>query len=82
MTLKIMAHLFQSTLPVRGGTGALYAYALSLKISIHPPREGRDLTWKHWIDFCGISIHPPREGRDGPAKFTDPKEYDFNPPSP
>ena len=33
---------FQSTLPVWGGTVVLYDCLLILKISIHPPRVGRD----------------------------------------
>ena len=34
--------LFQSTLPVRGGTGGNVLNVDITKISIHPPREGRD----------------------------------------
>ena len=33
-------------------------------ISIHAPREGRDLTLSAEIDKWQISIHAPREGRD------------------
>ena len=61
----IRGFLFQSTRPVRGGTCPLcrpYPYG---RISIHPPRAGRD-----WDDatpgdvYFSISIHPPRAGRD------------------
>ena len=34
--------LFQSTLPVRGGTAELLLRDHDLAISIHPPRAGRD----------------------------------------
>ena len=34
--------LFQSTLPVGGGTGGLGLFGLLVFISIHPPRGGRD----------------------------------------
>ena len=57
---------FQSTLPVWGGTPHVPGHG-GLLPDFNPPSpcgEGR-LTWKHWIDFCGISIHPPRVGRDG-----------------
>ena len=35
--------LFQSTLPVRGGTAYFLSEDTSVVISIHPPREGRDI---------------------------------------
>ena len=38
----LMAAIFQSTRPVRGGTRYTEAPALSNRISIHPPRAGRD----------------------------------------
>ena len=34
--------IFQSTLPVWGGTPIPYAVAQDVQISIHPPRVGRD----------------------------------------
>ncbi len=37
---------------------------LSLMISIHPPRVGRDLNLLLQLGLLGISIHPPRVGRD------------------
>ena len=33
---------FQSTLPMRGGTGSEVGAILGLNISIHPPHAGRD----------------------------------------
>ena len=36
------ATIFQSTLPVRGGTVGPYIKPITRKISIHPPRAGRD----------------------------------------
>ena len=34
---------FQSTLPVRGATGGIFAPASNRAISIHAPREGSDI---------------------------------------
>ena len=34
---------FQSTRPARGATRARYGFCLHERISIHAPREGRDL---------------------------------------
>ena len=56
--------LFQSTLPVRGGTAELNQGQTWDFISIHPPREGRDREWSVRMLLELISIHPPREGRD------------------
>ena len=42
MTLKVSGQEFQSTLPVRGATGAYPYDALAFAISIHAPREGSD----------------------------------------
>ena len=55
---------FQSTLPVRGGTRDRISRAGSIRISIHPPREGRDWAFQYLCWANPISIHPPREGRD------------------
>ena len=38
--------LFQSTRPVRGGTMSNFRLLISVVISIHPPRAGRDETWE------------------------------------
>ena len=61
----LLSARFQSTLPVWGGTWkCTKEFPYKERISIHPPRVGRD-------DFVGvaylvsrISIHPPRVGRD------------------
>ena len=75
--------LFQSTLPVWGGTTFLPAVLQSIQISIHPPRVGRDLaeisrnTWM--MDFNPPS--PCGEGRTTVHGFIKISRY-FNPPSP
>ena len=56
--------IFQSTRPVRGGTGVVEHFKPLSNISIHPPRAGRDLTVNLWYYTESISIHPPRAGRD------------------
>ena len=74
---------FQSTLPVWGGTSALYPPATAGGISIHPPRVGRDgLTPALGQGTQQISIHPPRVGRDCSADVWACKTWYFNPPSP
>ena len=56
---------FQSTHPVRGGTGIFALTASDVTgISIHPPREGWDEFFKTYCSDKRISIHPPREGWD------------------
>ena len=61
---------FQSTHPVRGGTHALAFAPHGVSISIHPPREGWDLTKQQVINTpISISIHPPREGWDSRCRL-------------
>ena len=55
---------FQSTLPVWGGTISHIIHHIQQRISIHPPRVGRDVEWVCRRDGIPISIHPPRVGRD------------------
>ena len=55
---------FQSTLPVGGGTEAASVEAGLMRISIHPPRVGRDHPATGALTDIAISIHPPRGGRD------------------
>ena len=63
------ASLFQSTLPVRGGTLLRQTALKGQKISIHPPRAGRDCSvTREKIAYIYISIHPPRAGRDAVIK--------------
>ena len=55
---------FQSTRPVRGGTGLEGQRRRIGLISIHPPRAGRDFFGCDVTSGIPISIHPPRAGRD------------------
>ena len=58
--------VFQSTLPVWGGTTAASEFVHQGCISIHPPRVGRDFQGLPAFGLRRlISIHPPRVGRDG-----------------
>ena len=56
--------IFQSTRPARGATPAGAGLKLFRCISIHAPREGRDVAASEAIPAISISIHAPREGRD------------------
>ena len=56
--------LFQSTLPVWGGTDTNRMKTDEILISIHPPRVGRDPDRPGHPRTPAISIHPPRVGRD------------------
>jgi len=57
---------FQSTRPVRGATSGRVARHRQEGVSIHAPREGRDLHGGRNFhrNKGGVSIHAPREGRD------------------
>ena len=55
---------FQSTRPLRGGTGLLQDIPPDHVISIHPPLAGRDGREKAAGTGETISIHPPLAGRD------------------
>ena len=56
---------FQSTRPARGATPVLVTETVRDDISIHAPREGRDVSMSGIHLFSvNISIHAPREGRD------------------
>ena len=66
LSFNIVWMLFQSTLPVWGGTIERFAFSGTARISIHPPRVGRDLWLPLTFEMFGISIHPPRVGRDSP----------------
>ncbi len=79
--LKLSREVFQSTLPVRGGTKLSRFYDALGGISIHPPREGRDLINCTLRTDITISIHPPREGRDQNAQHkTYIKKISIHPP--
>ena len=60
-----MGSSFQSTPPVRGATLISPEVKLQIRISIHAPREGGDLTLlPDFKSELTISIHAPREGGD------------------
>ena len=56
--------LFQSTLPLRGATGADGVIHQYVSISIHTPLAGSDLPLAPFADICIISIHTPLAGSD------------------
>ena len=56
---------FQSTRPARGATAVVGQLVGVKVISIHAPREGRDVLQILRAAHEKISIHAPREGRDG-----------------
>ena len=60
----ISSAAFQSTRPVRGATGEHSMIEGLSEISIHAPREGRDVSQQKRRNDLRISIHAPREGRD------------------
>ena len=67
---SIICSLFQSTLPVRGGTVFVFIVYSYIHISIHPPRAGRDIVGLPLLALAIlISIHPPRAGRDIEARL-------------
>ena len=49
---------------MRGGTHKVFGTRSEWKISIHPPRAGRDNNCTLNMSLRPISIHPPRAGRD------------------
>ena len=56
---------FQSTRPARGATQTALDRLATSVISIHAPREGRDMAYSAApAPVNVISIHAPREGRD------------------
>ena len=61
----MQSSIFQSTLPVWGGTETTWKELRDDIISIHPPRVGRDVHPSTDLNRFDISIHPPRVGRDG-----------------
>ena len=75
-------HIFQSTHPGWGATGASSRDAYTVGISIHAPRVGCDVCVAGLFVFHHISIHAPRVGCDCPqgGKVLDP--FDFNPRTP
>ena len=73
---------FQSTLPARGATFAIFCKLFAQRISIHAPRTGSDLRgWKRKF-LQRISIHAPRTGSDGADALAAWLGGYFNPRSP
>ena len=67
---------------MRGGTLTRLSSPAALRISIHPPRAGRD-DFRLYLCVCAnISIHPPRAGRDCQGFKGGDFPQDFNPPAP
>ena len=75
--LRGIVLVFQSTLPVWGGTAKLLTIAFCSSISIHPPRVGRDNLKLGYGGTKTISIHPPRVGRDPAQHMIGPHKYLF-----
>ena len=79
---KMPSPIFQSTHPVRGGTGDQKVEQIPMNISIHPPREGWDEQLQWFWGEESISIHPPREGWDVICGLYTGDFLYFNPPTP
>ena len=67
---------------MRGGTIKNSADYFVYRISIHPPRAGRDVQTGDFGSYKEISIHPPRAGRDKLINCRIWLFFDFNPPAP
>jgi len=74
--------VFQSTLPVRGATGAVPTFMQEVRISIHAPRAGSDVDALKGKGQFTISIHAPRAGSDMSHTPFLPRHRYFNPRSP
>ena len=73
---------FQSTRPVRGGTFFKTSIALTITISIHPPRAGRDVGTPKF-GAAAFNFNPPAPCGAGPPDCEDAfSEENFNPPAP
>ena len=74
---------FQSMRPARGATGLRRYRRRNKAISIHAPREGRDVgVIKPVFASLIISIHAPREGRDSGFNLSIGGKDNFNPRAP
>ena len=80
--VQSVGSIFQSTLPLRGVTDAIWYVGLIQLISIHTPLAGSDLRGVRFEACLGISIHTPLAGSDRrpPARASSPRN--FNPRSP
>ncbi len=74
---------FQSTRPARGATKRKARSLLTLGVSIHAPRAGRDEKCLIAINHSsGVSIHAPRAGRDTNEFTLRSSARSFNPRAP
>ena len=64
-SIIVSNRLFQSTLPMRGGTHGLTYTAAKHKISIHPPHAGRDIS-THMSRREQTNFNPPSPCGEGP----------------
>ena len=76
------AAVFQSTLPMRGGTWSTATPAADGVFQSTLPMRGGTPTLVYGINQLVISIHPPHAGRDVMTLSGSIHGGDFNPPSP
>ncbi len=74
--------LFQSTLPLRGATGAVNVALPVAGISIHAPLAGSDSPVTPAAAYMVISIHAPLAGSDHQRRRAGTEIHHFNPRSP
>ena len=79
---RLQTNRFQSTLPLRGATGAAHDAYAALCISIHAPLTGSDLNRETLKPQDLISIHAPLTGSDLRKATVRRVTGDFNPRSP
>ena len=68
---------FNPPAPCGAGPVVLCSHVWSRRISIHPPRAGRDWMQRMLSKTLMISIHPPRAGRDDQDQDRDNQEAVF-----
>ena len=80
--LDVITAIFQSTLPMRGGTPSMAGRIKASGFqSTLPMRGGTPIA--HWLQAIQvISIHPPHAGRDFKLQLGHQSVINFNPPSP
>ena len=78
-----VALIFQSTRPARGATASRVHAEVLQKISIHAPREGRDITLgaTQTLSVSDFNPRAPRGARRLPVEFRN-ADYNFNPRAP
>ena len=83
MVFLVLTELFQSTLPARGATKAIFVTLTYRNISIHAPREGSDRTPR--LTLIGKKLFQstlPARGATPDGGTEQFGNYDFNPRSP